>query len=92
MKRSLIVVFFALLIPTTSWSLVTTMELGVRGGRDTLAEHEGFSVSEVYYLHTLPWQQELSPTTKVYTRLDAGLGCLYADSNSGGWLAPGLVV
>jgi len=88
-KRYLTVALFILLLPMTAWSLDSTMELGVRGGIDTLDEHETFLAGEIYYLHTLPWQKELSPSVNLYTRMDAGLAYLRADSHSGGWLAIG---
>ncbi len=89
MNRYLIVALFVLFLPQTSWSLDSTMEFGVRGGRDTLTEHEDFAAGEIYYLQTLPWKKELIPRTKLFTRLDVGLAYLRADSHSGGWLAVG---
>jgi len=91
-KRYLIIALLVLFLPMTSWSLDSTMEFGVRGGRDTLAEHEDRAAGEIYYLQTLPWQKELCPDAKLYTRLDAGLGYLRADSHNGGWLAVGMDV
>ncbi len=89
-KRCLVVTLLVLLLPVTSWPFDITMELGVRGGRDTLAEHEDLAAGEIYYLQTLPWQKEFCPSAKLYPRLDASLGSLRADSNSGGWLAVGM--
>jgi len=88
-KCYLVVALLILLLPMPSWSLDPAMEFGVRGGRDTLTEHEDFAAGEIYYLHTLPWQKELSPRAKLFSRLDAGLAYLRADSHSGGWLAVG---
>ena len=89
MKQYLIIPLLILLLPMTSWSLDTTMEIGVRGGRETLTEHEDFAAGELYYLQTLPWHKELTPRTTLYTRLDAGIGYLRASSKSGDWLAVG---
>lgn len=88
-KPYLVMALLILLLPMTSWSFDTTMEFGVRGGRDTLVAHEGFAAGEIYYLQTLPWQKAFSPSAKLFSRLDAGLAYLRADSHSGGWLAVG---
>lgn len=88
-KRYLVVTLLVLLVPVTAWSLDSTMELGARGGVDTLDENENFLTGEIYYLYTLPWQKELSPSVHLYTRIDAGLAYLRADSHRGGWLAIG---
>lgn len=90
MKSYLVVALLLLLFPMTSWSLDTTMELGVRGGQDSSDDLEDLATGEIYYLQTLPWQAELNPRTKLSTRLDAGVGYLRADSRSGGWLAVGV--
>lgn len=89
MKSYLVIALLVLLFPMTSWSATATMEIGVRGGRDTLVEHEDFVAGEFYYLQALPWQKELDPRAKLYARLDAGTGYLRVDSESGGWLAVG---
>jgi len=91
LKRYLAVVLLLLLLllPVKAWSLDSTMELGARGGVDTLDENENFLAGEIYYLYTLPWQKQLSPGVNLFTRLDAGLAYLRADSRSGGWLAVG---
>ena len=89
MKRYLFAILLFLLLPIPAWSLDSTMELGARGGVDTLDENEKFLSGEIYYLHALPWQKELSPSVNLYTRIDAGLAYLRADSHSGGWLAIG---
>jgi hypothetical protein len=91
-KRYLVVVLLALFSLMSSWSAAATMELGVRGGKDTTTAHGNFTAGELYYLHTLPWQKQLSQSTTLYTRLDAGAGYLHADSQSGGWLAVGVDV
>ena len=89
MKRYLVVALLVLLCTTASWSAAATMEVGVRGGKDTTTAHEDIAAREVYYLQSLPWQKEFGPRTNLYTRLDAGLCYLRANPQSGGWLAVG---
>jgi len=88
MKRCLIALFM-LILPTLSWALATTMELGVRGGTHANGLDENYTAGEVYYLYTLPWQKELGSGRKVYARIDAGAGYLYTDARRGGWVAAG---
>lgn len=90
MKRFLIIVLLVLSFPALSWSLATSMELGVRGGVDVGRNlHENYTYGEVYYSQALPWEKELSPSSKVSTRLDVSAGYLGADTTDGGWFAAG---
>lgn len=89
MKRYLSVALCLLLFPVSSWALATTMELGVRGGTDASSLHESYTGAEVYYMYTLPWQKVIGSGMRIYTRLDAGLGYLEGDSETGGWIAVG---
>ena len=83
---ALVIVF---LLPSIGSALPRGTELGVRGGTDTGSQGEHFSAAEVYYLLQLPWQKDLSPTARVYTRFDAGVGYLETNHDSGEWLALG---
>lgn len=87
-KRLLIVVLL-LLLPATCWSLATTMEFGVRGGVDDASLKEHYSAVEVYCLRNLPWQKEIAPGVRVYTRLDLGAAYLDGDAKDGGWISAG---
>lgn len=78
-----------LILPTPCWSLATTMEFGVRGGVDDASLEENYSSAELYYLKDLPWQKEIAPGVRVYTRLDIGATFLNGDSQDGGWIAAG---
>ena len=89
MIRLLVATLLVLTLPATSWTLGTTMEIGVRGGSDASGVDENYTVGEVYFLHALPWQKEFSSGTKIYTRLDVGAGFLHAASKDAGWLAVG---
>lgn len=89
MKRSLLVVFFCLVFPLTGMAQPVIVELGLRGGVNSSSVEETYSAGEAYYLHALPWRKDLSPETSLYTRLDAGVGYMHADSRSGNWLAIG---
>ncbi|MDT8443351.1 MAG: acyloxyacyl hydrolase [Desulfuromonadales bacterium] len=89
MKSYLFVALLVLLLPTASWSLGTTMELGVRGGIDSTTRHENYTVGELYYLQALPWQKQLGPNVTLSTRLDSGVGYLRTDVQDSGWLAVG---
>jgi len=89
MKRFVLVVLFCLVFPLAVMAQGATQELGLRGGVDYPSVDESYTVGELYYLHELPWRKELSPGTSLFTRLDAGIGYLHADSRSGNWLAIG---
>ncbi len=89
MKKYLLVVLLVVFLPTLSSALDTNMELGIRGGVDTERLSEDYTVGEIYYLQTLPWQKDLCSNAKVYTRLDAGVGYIDTKSRNGGWLAVG---
>lgn len=89
MKSYLFAALMFLLLPTASWSIDTTMELGVRGGIDSRARHENYTAGELYYLQALPWQKQLSSNVMFSTRLDSGVGYLHTNSEDSGWLAVG---
>ena len=89
MKRFLPILVLFLSLPTVCWPLATTMEFGVRGGVDDAYLEENYSSAELYYLRNLPWQKEIAPGVRVYTRLDIGATFLNGDSQDGGWIAAG---
>lgn len=89
MKSYLLVALLFLFLPTSTWSLGTTMELGVRGGIDSTTRHENYTAGELYYLLDLPWQKQLGSNITLSTRLDSGVGYLHTNSQDSGWLAVG---
>lgn len=89
MKRCLPIISLLILLPSVCLALAMTMEFGIRGGVDDASLEENYSSAEVYYLRNLPWQKEIAPGVRVYTRLDVGATFLNGDSQDGGWLAAG---
>ena len=89
MTRNLLVLLMILFVPSVCWPLATTMEFGVRGGIDDASLKEHYSAFEVYCHKNLPWQKEIAPGVRVYTRLDVGVANLDGDAQDGGWVAAG---
>lgn len=89
MKAALVAVLIVILIPVVGLAVETNSELGLRGGTDAKSLNESFTVAEIYFLKNLPWHKELSTSTRVYTRLDAGVGFIGSNDEEGGWLALG---
>lgn len=89
MKAALVAVLIVVILPVAALGLETDSELGLRGGSNAKCLNESFTVAEIYFLKNLPWHKELSPSTRVYTRLDAGAGFIGSNDDEGGWLALG---
>lgn len=89
MNRFVLIFFFCLVFPLTAMAQGAVQELGLRGGVDYPSVDESYTVGELYYLHDLPWRIKPSSGTTLFTRLDAGVGYLHAESCSGNWLAIG---
>lgn len=90
MKQCVLAVLICLVSPLTVLAQEPTQELGLRGGMDGTSVKESYSAGEVYYLHNLPYALELTPGTSIYTRFDAGVGYLHANSQTGSWVAVGV--
>lgn len=89
MKRCVLIFLCCLVFPLTAMAQEAAQELGLRGGVDYSSGNESYTAGELYYQYDLPWKMELSPGAFLFTRLDAGIGYLHADSRSGNWLAIG---
>lgn len=64
----------------------------MRGGKEAFTPVTDYEAGELYFLSSMPMQKAFSSDTKLYPRLDVGVGHLHADSQSSGWLAVGIDV
>ena len=92
MKRYPVLLLLMMFFLAYPLPLAAKMELGIRGGKGILAEPEDYAPGELYFLKALPWQNSLCPATKLYARLDVGIGYIHTEERSGGWLAGGMDV